>query len=136
MRKTLVGVFALLLLAGAVLGEVKVVGETTVQPYKLVRLEVKDLPANTTVRWRITPRIGVDKSSNASGSKLEFVAPPGAYAVDAETTTVDWDRKVFTQDEGSVTVTIADPAPPVPPLPPVPPPAPKVTVIFPPLECE
>ena len=118
----------LLFAAGAAWGEPpKIVGETKLPPYKLVRLKVENLPPKAGLLWKVRaadPRNQplIDWATGRNVQKPEWVAPPGVYTVELTVgTTGEGGALVLDGDE--VTVTIGTPTPPVPPgpTPPTPP---------------
>jgi hypothetical protein len=85
----------------------KIVGETKVPAYGLVRLTADVLPAKAAVRWRVNPSKGVERATTAR-ERLEFTAPPGEYAVELLVIGTGPDGAVFLS-EVFATVTIAAP---------------------------
>ena len=116
MRRTLLTLASLLLLTPGAWAELRIVGETKVEPYKLVRLSAEGADGAALI-WDVTPEESVDVVEFPS--KVLFVAPPGTYKVKL--------RALRTKDGSSsfetarATVVIGVPTPPVPPVPPAPP---------------
>lgn len=84
-----------LLLAGVASAQVKIVGETNVQPYKLVRLQATGMPVKSNAAWEVWPRGKADVAASADRTKVEFVAEPGVY---------DVELLVFSLDESGIPV--------------------------------
>lgn len=97
--------------------EIGVVG-----PYKLVRVSVEGADPKALLKWRVSPKKGVDRATTPRGL-LEFVAPPGTYDIDLEIITINAAGDLE-GEEHSVSVVIAPCCPPKPIDPPVVPPAP------------
>jgi hypothetical protein len=56
-------------------------GKTSYAPHQLVRLKADGVQAGAAVRWRVSPRAGVDRATTKP-EVLEFAAPPGTYEVE------------------------------------------------------
>lgn len=106
-----------LLLAGPVLGEVKITAPAKVEPYKFVRVGFSGVAVGpkTKVVWKVKGPAGVPDTLK-DGSGLAFVGPPGSY--DVSLRVIDFPGEVF--EEAEATVVIGEPVPPTPPVPPPP----------------
>lgn len=92
-----------------------IAGDTKVDAYKLVRLSATGTDPKAGLIWRVTP--AVDKATPSAKDRIEFVAPPGTYAVDVLAVKLAADGSTDIQ-EATATVTIGGgPAPPQPPPP-------------------
>lgn len=120
--KRVLPLLALLLCASLSQAQIRIAGETKVNPYKIVKLNVDGVPPKAGVIWRISPDKDIDKSSASTKTKLEFVAPPGEYRVEALAITLSTDGTTDIQ-EAKATVVIGTPKPPEP-VPPDPGPGP------------
>jgi hypothetical protein len=108
----------------------RIVGETTVAPYRIVRLGVENLPAKAGLRWKVRP-VGadpkappfIDWATGKNVQKPEWTAPPGRYEVTLTVVTID-PAGVPAIDDAETVVTIGTPPPPAPPGPTPPGPVP------------
>lgn len=124
MRKTLATI--LFLACGPVwAADLEIQGQTSVGPYRLVRLSAKNVPPKAAVLWKVVPvandpksPVTVDWGSKKNVHDIAWVAPPGSYTV---TLTVGGPGEggEFTLDAAETTVTITAPGP-TPPQPPDP----------------
>jgi hypothetical protein len=103
----------------------KIVGETKVAPYRIVRLKVENLPAKAGLMWKVRPLSpdakpdAVDWATGRNVQKPEWVAPPGDYRVELTVVTIGADGAPVL-DGSEVVVTIVGPGPTPPPVPPGP----------------
>lgn len=116
MRRTLLTLASLLLLTPGAWAELRIVGETKVEPYKLVRLSAEGADGAALI-WDVTPEESVDVVEFPS--KVLFSAPPGTYKVKLRALRTKDGAASF--ETARATVVIGTPAPPIPPAPPVPP---------------
>ena len=80
MKRIACVLIAWLVLTGLASAQVSILGETKVEPNKLVRLKVDGADPKAGLVWRVYPP-NVDKATTGKGL-LEFVAAPGAYRVE------------------------------------------------------
>lgn len=80
MRRIACVLVAWLALTGLASAQVSILGETKVEPNKLVRLKADGADPKSGLVWRVYPPT-VDKATTGKGL-LEFVAAPGAYRVE------------------------------------------------------
>lgn len=96
-------------------------GETTVAPYRIVRLSAENVPAKTGVLWKIRPADPanvVDWASKQNVRNIEWVAPPGQYRVELNVGRVATDGGLeMNFAEVMVTIGTAPIPPPQPPGP-------------------
>lgn len=116
MRRALYALSAVLALAMPAWAELRIVGETKVEPYKLVRLAAEGADGAALI-WDVTPEESVDIVEFPS--KVLFVAPPGTYKVKLRALRTKDGSSTF--ETARATVTVGTPTPPVPPVPPAPP---------------
>ena len=114
---------------------VKIVGETKLAPYRIVRLRAENVPAKFGLRWRVKatdPRNQelIDWATGDRVQKPEWVAPPGTYTVELVVAGPGQDG-VFVLDGDEVTVVIGTPGPAPPPGPPPPGPSPPTPSVAP-----
>lgn len=96
-------------------GPVKIVGETKLPPYRIVRLKAENVPPKFGMRWRVK---AADKANQqlidwATGDRVqkpEWVAPPGTYTVILDVAGPGPDGE-FILDGDEVVVTIGRPTP-------------------------
>ena len=93
-------------------------GDVKVKPHRLVRLRLTGHDPKSAIRWRVSPRAGVDRADSPPGT-FQFTAPPGTYVVEAESLKIGPDNSIVSE-ETQVTVTIEGAAPVVPEKPPAP----------------
>lgn len=103
----------------------RIVGETQIAPYRVVRLKAVGVPAKAGVIWKVRP-LAADAPANAvdwvgrqNVREPEWVAPPGQYRVELSVGSMGADG-TMALDYTEVIVTIGQ-APQPPPVPPVPP---------------
>jgi hypothetical protein len=99
-------------------------GPTTVEPYRIVRLDAKGVPEKAGVIWNITPKVNgsaPDWATSNHSRKALWTGKPGTYTVQLIAASVAEDRTV-TLESTEIELKIgADPAPPpAPPTPPAP----------------
>ena len=111
-------------------GPVRIVGETKLPPYKIVRLKIENLPPKAGLIWRVrahTPANQplIDWATGRNVQKPEWVAPPGAYTVELVVGTTDPEGGlVLDGDEATVVIAAPTPPAPIPPGPTPPGPTP------------
>ena len=130
MRRLLAGIMLAFLAATIAFAEVRVIGETKVEPGRLVRLDAD--AANTkisptaNVRWKVTGMtLGADgkivqADCERIGTRLIFTGPPGEYAVAFRL--IDFEAKLFEESDLVVTIGKGETGPNLAPPPPPPPP--------------
>lgn len=125
-KHLLLTLLTLLTLISSVWAEIKIVGDTTVGPNKLVRLSLDGIKLSdkSKVGWKVRGiTLGTDgkplvaDTYKPTQGDLYMTGPQGEYLV--EVRVVDFKQEVF--EELETTIKIGDPAPPVPPTPPTPP---------------
>lgn len=94
-------------------------GELRVDPYRLVRLKVSDLPPRAGVLWSVYPPGKADIAHTSDRCCLEFVAPPGSYTVELLVIALD-ESGVPVPWKTTATVVIGGEPGPTPPVPPGP----------------
>lgn len=132
MRVILPAIAGLLLLPLILLADdLSITGELKVVPYKLVQLKAKGFDSKAGLIWKIRALDSkqqslISKSSQAKKDVLEFVAPPGQYAI--ELIAGGLKGESFELAGADEVVTIGDP-PPIPPGPTPTPPGPTPTPV-------
>jgi hypothetical protein len=101
--------------AAKLVAPVKIVGETKLPPYKIVRLKAENVPVKFGLRWRVKatdPKNQelIDWATGDRVQKPEWVAPPGSYTVELTVGGTDKDGQ-FVLDGDEVVVTIGKPTP-------------------------
>lgn len=61
--------------------KITVSADLKVKPFSLARVKLDGVPAGAGVVWRVYPNVGISRATTARDT-LEFVAPPGVYAVE------------------------------------------------------
>lgn len=121
MRRATLSALCLVLLAGPLWADLRIVGETKVRRDRMIRLSVEGKPDKAALLWRYDKK-KLDGGVSPDG-RVWLVGPPGEYAVECVSILLDKDGRTVIE-EAAVTLTVEgapDPAPPVPPVPPNPP---------------
>lgn len=85
-------------------GKLKIEGETSYAPFKLVRLKAVGLPEGALIRWRVTPGEEIDYATTPR-NEVVFIAPEGVYQVELTAVKGSGQEAVF--DEARVEVEIS-----------------------------
>lgn len=106
-------------------------GETSVGPYRLVRLKAENVPEKAGVLWKVTPLrndpknpVTVDWASKKNVREVVWVAPPGTYTVSLSVGVLDKDGNTVL-DGAEAVVVVSSPTPPTPTPPSPTPPGPQ-----------
>jgi hypothetical protein len=112
-------VFAVLIAAGVCRADgLSIDGPTTVEPYRIVRLEAKGVPEKAGVIWNITPKVNgsaPDWATSKHSRKALWTGKPGTYTVQLIAVAVAEDRSV-TLDSTEKELRIGADPDPTPPL--------------------
>lgn len=104
--------------------KLKVIGaDVKVRPYTLARIKLEGVPQGAGVVWRVYPNVGISRATTTR-DMLEFVAPPGVYAVEILVIKQGKDGAIEI-DEQTVSVEFEQCCEKVPPVPKDPPKQPK-----------
>jgi hypothetical protein len=105
----------------ALAAPVKIVGPSTVLPYKLVELQAEGDLTGAAVLWDVTPEDDVDMREQPGG-KLTFAAPPGTYKVRCTVVRLKDGQTIADRQRCVVVIGTPTPVPPGPnpPTPPTP----------------
>lgn len=108
----------------------EVVGSLVYEANKLVRLQIKNMPEDATLLWKISPP-NFDRATTPE-DLLEFAAAPGVYDVEATVMWIDGKKVRATVLNTKVKIGVPSPNPPTPgppnpPNPPVPDPTDDLT---------
>lgn len=122
-----IALFLLLLFPLQSLAELKIIGETKVGQYKIVRLQAKDYPDKSALIWRWDKK-KLDGGKN--GDRLWLTGPPGQYTIECMSITLDKEGKTQVEEAEAVVTIGESPNPdPKPPEPKPPEPKPDASIL-------